>query len=181
MLDLISSISFFNGINLGFNIYKKYKHSNSIEEIFEFIRDCEENRSKFPFEIDGVVVKVNSFDQREILGSTSKYPRWAIAYKFKPENIGTTLNSISLQVGRTGAITPVANFEPILLAGTTVKRASIHNADFIETRDIRVGDYVFVEKGGDIIPKITDIDKSKRNHNSKKFEFPECKNKCNNL
>ena len=162
-----------NGKNLGFNIYKKYKHSNSIEEIFEFIRDCEENRSKFPFEIDGVVVKVNSFDQREILGSTSKYPRWAIAYKFKPENIGTTLNSISLQVGRTGAITPVANFEPILLAGTTVKRASIHNADFIETRDIRVGDYVFVEKGGDIIPKITDIDKSKRNHNSKKFEFPE--------
>ena len=161
------------GENLGFNIYKKYKHSNSIEEIFEFIRDCEENRSKFPFEIDGVVVKVNSFDQREILGSTSKYPRWAIAYKFKPENIGTTLNSISLQVGRTGAITPVANFEPIPLAGTTVKRASIHNADFIETMDIRVGDYVFVEKGGDIIPKITNIDKSKRNHNSKKFEFPE--------
>ena len=162
-----------NGKNLGFNIFKKYKHSNSIEEIFDFIRDCEEKRSDLPFEIDGVVVKVNDFYQREVLGFTSKFPRWAIAYKYKPENIGTILNSISLQVGRTGAITPVANLEPINLAGTIVRRASLHNADFIESMDIRIGDYVFVEKGGDIIPKITNIDKSKRGIDSIKYEFPE--------
>ncbi len=161
------------GQNLGFNIYKKYKHSNSIEEIFKFINECEQERDKFPFEIDGAVVKVNDFSQREILGNTSKYPKWAIAYKYKPKNRGTTLNSISLQVGRTGSITPVANFDPIDLAGTIVRRASIHNADFIETMDIRIGDYVFVEKGGDIIPKITKIDNSKRKKGSKKFEFPE--------
>ena len=162
-----------NGKNLGFNIFKKYKHSNSIEEIFDFIKDCEEKRSDLPFEIDGVVVKVNDFYQREVLGFTSKFPRWAIAYKYKPENIGTILNSISLQVGRTGAITPVANLEPINLAGTIVRRASLHNADFIESMDIRIGDFVFVEKGGDIIPKITNIDKSKRGQDSKKYEFPE--------
>ena len=162
-----------NGKNLGFNIFKKYKHSNSIEEIFDFISDCEEKRSDLPFEIDGVVVKVNDFYQREVLGFTSKFPRWAIAYKYKPENIGTILNSISLQVGRTGAITPVANLEPINLAGTIVRRASLHNADFIESMDIRIGDYVFVEKGGDIIPKITNIDKSKRGIDSIKYEFPE--------
>ena len=162
-----------NGKNLGFNIFKKYKHSNSIEDIFDFIKECEEKRSDLPFEIDGVVVKVNDFYQREVLGFTSKFPRWAIAYKYKPENIGTILNSISLQVGRTGAITPVANLEPINLAGTIVRRASLHNADFIESMDIRIGDYVFVEKGGDIIPKITNIDKSKRGIDSKKYEFPE--------
>ena len=162
-----------NGKNLGFNIFKKYMHSNSIEEIFDFIQDCEEKRSDLPFEIDGVVVKVNDFYQREVLGFTSKFPRWAIAYKYKPENIGTILNSISLQVGRTGAITPVANLEPINLSGTIVRRASLHNADFIESMDIRIGDFVFVEKGGDIIPKITNIDKSKRGENSKKYEFPE--------
>ena len=162
-----------NGKNLGFNIFKNYKHSNSIEDIFDFIKDCEEKRSDLPFEIDGVVVKVNDFYQREVLGFTSKFPRWAIAYKYKPENIGTILNSISLQVGRTGAITPVANLEPIDLAGTIVRRASLHNADFIESMDIRIGDFVFVEKGGDIIPKITNIDKSKRGEDSKKYEFPE--------
>ena len=162
-----------NGKNLGFNIFKKYKHSNSIEDIFDFIKECEEKRSDLPFEIDGVVVKVNDFYQREVLGFTSKFPRWAIAYKYKPENIGTILNSISLQVGRTGAITPVANLEPINLAGTIVRRASLHNADFIESMDIRIGDFVYVEKGGDIIPKITNIDKSKRDEDSKKYEFPQ--------
>ena len=167
-----------NGKNLGFNIHKEYKHSNSIEEIFEFINDCEEKRSDLPFEIDGAVVKVNNFYQREILGFTSKFPRWAIAYKYKPENIGTILNIISLQVGRTGAITPVANLDPINLAGTIVKRASIHNADFIETMDIRIGDFVYVEKGGDIIPKITNIDKLKRSRDSKKFKFPEYCPEC---
>jgi DNA ligase (NAD+) len=116
--------------------------------------------------------------EREILGFTSKFPRWAIAYKYKPENIGTILNSISLQVGRTGAITPVANLEPINLAGTIVRRASLHNADFIETMDIRIGDFVYVEKGGDIIPKITNIDKLKRSRDSKKFKFPEYCPEC---
>jgi DNA ligase (NAD+) len=164
--------------NIGFNVFQNYMHSDSIEEIFEFIQHWEKNRSKLPFEIDGVVLKVNDFYQREVLGYTSKFPRWAIAYKFKPENTGTRLNSISFQVGRTGSITPVANLEPVNLAGTIVKRASLHNADFIQSMDIRVGDFVYVEKGGDIIPKITNIDKSKRAVDSKKFEFPEYCPEC---
>ena len=164
--------------NIGFNIFQNYMHGDSIEEIFEFIQHWEKNRSELPFEIDGVVLKVNDFYQREVLGFTSKFPRWAMAYKFKPENTGTRLNSISFQVGRTGSITPVANLEPVNLAGTIVKRASLHNADFIESMDIRVGDYVYVEKGGDIIPKITNVDKSKRAVDSKKFEFPEYCPEC---
>ncbi|MBA4738630.1 MAG: NAD-dependent DNA ligase LigA [Flavobacteriaceae bacterium] len=164
--------------NIGFNVFQNHMHSDSIEEIFEFIQHWEKNRSELPFEIDGVVLKVNDFYQREILGFTSKFPRWAMAYKFKPENTGTSLNSISFQVGRTGSITPVANLEPVNLAGTIVKRASLHNADFIESMDIRVGDYVYVEKGGDIIPKITNVDKSKRAVDSKKFEFPEYCPEC---
>ena len=162
----------------GFNIYNNYKHSSSLDEIFEFIQHWEKNRLELPFEIDGVVLKVNDFYQREVLGFTSKFPRWAMAYKFKPENTGTILNSISFQVGRTGSITPVANLKPVDLAGTIVKRASLHNADFIQTMDIRTGDYVFVEKGGDIIPKITNVDTNKRNEDSEKFHFieecPEC-------
>ena len=171
--------------NIGFNVFQNYMHSDSIEEIFEFIQKWEKNRSELPFEIDGVVLKVNDFYQREVLGFTSKFPRWAMAYKFKPENTGTRLNSISFQVGRTGSITPVANLEPVNLAGTIVKRASLHNADFIESMDIRVGDFVYVEKGGDIIPKITNVDKSKRAVDSKKFEFPkycpECGSKLHRL
>ena len=167
-----------NAKNMGFNIYEKYKYSDSIEEIFEFIQYWEKNRSNLPFEIDGVVLKVNDFYQREILGFTSKFPRWAMAYKYKPENIGTILNSISFQVGRTGSITPVANLDPVNLAGTVVKRASLHNADFIEKMDIRIGDYVYVEKGGDIIPKITKVDKSRRKEDSEKFEFPEYCPEC---
>ncbi len=164
--------------NIGFNVFQNHMHSDSIEEIFEFIQHWEKNRSELPFEIDGVVLKVNDFYQREILGFTSKFPRWAMAYKFKPENTGTSLHSISFQVGRTGSITPVANLEPVNLAGTIVKRASLHNADFIESMDIRVGDFVYVEKGGDIIPKITNVDKSKRAVDSKKFEFPEYCPEC---
>ncbi len=171
--------------NIGFNVFQNHMHSDSIEEIFEFIQHWEKNRSELPFEIDGVVLKVNDFYQREVLGFTSKFPRWAMAYKFKPENTGTRLNSISFQVGRTGSITPVANLEPVNLAGTIVKRASLHNADFIESMDIRVGDFVYVEKGGDIIPKITNVDKSKRAVDSKKFEFPkhcpECGSKLHRL
>ena len=167
-----------NAKNMGFNIYEKYKYSDSIEEIFEFIQYWEKNRSNLPFEIDGVVIKVNDFFQREILGFTSKFPRWAMAYKYKPENTGTILNSISFQVGRTGSITPVANLDPVNLAGTVVKRASLHNADFIEKMDIIIGDYVYVEKGGDIIPKITKVDKSRRKEDSEKFEFPEYCPEC---
>ena len=167
-----------NAKSYGFNIYENYKCSDSLDEIFQFIQYWEKNRSKLPFEIDGVVLKVNDFYQREILGFTSKFPRWAMAYKFKPENAGTYLNSITFQVGRTGSITPVANLSPVNLAGTVVKRASLHNADFIDSMDIREGDFVFVEKGGDIIPKITGIDKSKRKQDSVKFNFithcPEC-------
>ena len=167
-----------NAKSFGFNIYDNYKCSSSLDEIFEFIEYWEKNRLNLPFEIDGVVLKVNDFYQREVLGFTSKFPRWAMAYKFKPENTGTRLNSISFQVGRTGSITPVANLEPVNLAGTIVKRASLHNADFIETMDIRIGDYVYVEKGGDIIPKITNVDISKRSLDSKKFEFPEYCPEC---
>ena len=167
-----------NSKSFGFNIYDNYKFSNSLNEIFDFIEYWEKNRLNLPFEIDGVVLKVNDFYQREVLGFTSKFPRWAMAYKFKPENTGTRLNSISFQVGRTGSITPVANLEPVNLAGTIVKRASLHNADFIETMDIRIGDYVYVEKGGDIIPKITNVNISKRSLDSEKFEFPEYCPEC---
>ncbi len=131
---------------------------NSLEGIMSFIEHWNTARFQLPFEIDGVVIKVNNYAQQEELGLTAKSPRWAIAYKFKAETARTRLNSITYQVGRTGAITPVANLEPVQLAGTTVKRASLHNADQIERLDIRQGDYVFVEKGGEIIPKVTGVD-----------------------
>lgn len=134
------------------------KLTNSIEEIMQFIEYWDKERKNLPFEIDGVVIKVNNFLQQEELGFTAKSPRWAIAYKFKAEAAHTILESISYQVGRTGAITPVANLGPVLLAGTTVKRASLHNADQIEKLDLRVGDLVSVEKGGEIIPKVTAVD-----------------------
>ena len=148
--------------NWGFKVPKEAKLANDLEEVFEFINYWDIHRHQLPFETDGVVVKVNSFQHQEELGYTAKSPRWAIAYKFKSEQVATKLNSISYQVGRTGAITPVANLEPIQLAGTIVKRASLHNADQIEKLDIRIGDIVFVEKGGEIIPKIIAVDLSKR-------------------
>ncbi len=135
---------------------------DTIEQIMGFVEYWDKQRSKLPFEIDGVVVKVNNYRIQEELGFTAKSPRWAISFKFKAEAALTRLNEITYQVGRTGAITPVANLEPVLLAGTTVKRASLHNADQIEKLDIRVGDYVYVEKGGEIIPKITGVELSKR-------------------
>ena len=170
-----------NAGKLGFNIFKEFSISQSLEDIFKFIKYWENKRSELPFEIDGAVVKVNDYVQRDKLGYTSKFPRWAMAYKFKPEEIGTRLNSISFQVGRTGSITPVANLEPVELAGTVVKRASLHNSDFIKKLDIRVGDYVYIEKGGDIIPKITKVNQSLRPVNSLALNFitncPECGNK----
>lgn len=138
--------------------FRYIEKANSIEEIMSFIEYWNTERHNLPFEIDGVVIKVNSYSQQEELGMTAKSPRWAIAYKFKAETVRTLLEKITYQVGRTGAVTPVANLRPIQLAGTTVKRASLHNADQIERLDIREGDFVFVEKGGEIIPKVVGVD-----------------------
>lgn len=148
--------------SFGFKVPKEAKLVKNVDEIFEFIDYWNIHRHELPYETDGVVVKVNNLHYQDELGYTSKAPRWAIAYKFKAEQVSTKLNSISYQVGRTGAITPVANLEPVQLAGTIVKRASLHNADQIEKLDIRVGDEVFVEKGGEIIPKIIGVDFTKR-------------------
>ena len=162
----------------GFKAPKEAKLAHNLEEVFEFIDYWDTHRHNLPYETDGVVVKVNSFNYQDELGFTAKSPRWAIAYKFKSEQVSTKLNSISYQVGRTGAITPVANLEPVQLAGTIVKRASLHNADQIEKLDIRVGDTVFVEKGGEIIPKIIAVDLSKRPENTEPTKYithcPEC-------
>lgn len=162
----------------GFKVPKAAKLSNSLDEVFEFIDHWDVHRFQLPYETDGVVIKVNDLRQQEELGYTAKSPRWAIAYKFKSAQVSTRLNSISYQVGRTGAITPVANLEPVELAGTTVKRASLHNADQIEKLDVRIGDEVFVEKGGEIIPKIIAADLTKRPLHSEPIKYithcPEC-------
>ncbi|WP_428225745.1 NAD-dependent DNA ligase LigA [Flavobacterium sp.] len=162
----------------GFKVPAQSRLANSMDEVFEFIAYWDTHRHELPYETDGVVIKVNDLHQQEELGYTAKSPRWAIAYKFKAEQVATVLHSISYQVGRTGAITPVANLEPVQLAGTVVKRASLHNADQIEKLDIRIGDEVFVEKGGEIIPKIVGVDTSKRANDSKATQYithcPEC-------
>ena len=162
----------------GFKVPEAAKLVNSIDEVLEFIEYWNIHRHDLPYETDGVVIKVNNLQQQEELGYTAKAPRWAMAYKFKAEQVSTRLNSIVYQVGRTGAITPVANLEPVELAGTTVKRASLHNADQIKKLDIRVGDTVYVEKGGEIIPKILGVDLSKRPLNSEPTRYitqcPEC-------
>lgn len=162
----------------GFKISPYTKLCSSMDAVFEFINQWDKKRDELPFDIDGIVIKVNSFKQQQQLGFTAKSPRWAIAYKFKAERVSTVLESISYQVGRTGAITPVANLKPVLLAGTTVKRASLHNADIIEKLDVRIGDHVFVEKGGEIIPKIVGVDLVKRNPHSHHVKYithcPEC-------
>jgi DNA ligase (NAD+) len=163
----------------GFNVPKEAKLTKSIDEVFAYINYWDEHRHGLPYETDGVVIKVNSLQHQEELGYTAKSPRWAMAYKFKAERVSTILNQITYQVGRTGAITPVANLDPVQLAGTTVKRASLHNADQIEKLDIREGDVVFVEKGGEIIPKIIGVDLKKRDLESSQptvylKECPEC-------
>ena len=162
----------------GFKVPKEAQLANTIEEVFEYIDYWDTHRHNLPYETDGVVIKVNNLHQQDELGYTAKSPRWAMAYKFKAEQVSTKLNSISYQVGRTGSITPVANLEPVQLAGTIVKRASLHNADQIEKLDIRIGDTVFVEKGGEIIPKIIGVDLSKRPTDSEKTTYishcPEC-------
>jgi DNA ligase (NAD+) len=146
----------------GFKVSEKSKLCKGIEEVFAFIDHWDKERYKLPYDIDGIVIKLNSYAYQEQLGMTAKSPRWAVAYKYKAAQVSTVLESISYQVGRTGAITPVANLKPVLLAGTTVKRASLHNADIISKLDVRIGDTVFVEKGGEIIPKIISVDTTKR-------------------
>ena len=162
----------------GFKVPEIAKKVNSIDAVLEFISHWDIHRHDLPYETDGVVIKVNDLQQQEELGYTAKAPRWALAYKFKAEQASTRLNKITYQVGRTGAITPVANLEPVELAGTTVKRASLHNADQIEKLDIREGDIVFVEKGGEIIPKIIAVDLSQRPAGSQPTQYithcPEC-------
>ena len=163
----------------GFNVSKNYTKVKSIDKVYEFVNYWEENRNKLPYDIDGIVIKVNNFLQQATLGYTSKFPRWALAYKFKPDQAQTKLLSISYQVGRTGSITPVANLNPVELAGTVVKRASLHNSDFINKMDLRINDFVYLEKGGDIIPKIVGIVKEKRTNDSPPIDYisscPECK------
>lgn len=162
----------------GFNISNYMALCNDVADIENFINYWDEKRKELPFDIDGIVIKVNNFKQREILGFTAKSPRWAIAYKFKAEEARTQLLSVDFQVGRHGTITPVANLEPVQLAGTIVKRATLHNADFIEQLDLHYDDIVSVEKGGEIIPKITSVDLNQRNDGSQKVTFithcPEC-------
>ena len=167
-----------NARKVGFKVPDTIALATSIDEVFDFVNYWDVKRHDLPYETDGVVIKVNNLQQQEELGYTAKAPRWAIAYKFKAEQVSTILNEITYQVGRTGAITPVANLEPVQLAGTTVKRASLHNADQIEKLDIRVGDTVFVEKGGEIIPKIIAVNFTKRPENSEPTKYatncPEC-------
>jgi DNA ligase (NAD+) len=162
----------------GFKVSDHSKLLNNIQEVLEFINYWDKERNNLPFDIDGIVIKVNDYKQQLQLGFTAKSPRWAIAYKYKAEQVSTELMSIAYQVGRTGAITPVANLKPVSLGGTTVKRASLHNADIIEKLDVRVGDFVFVEKGGEIIPKIIGVDLTKRKAGTHKTQYithcPEC-------
>jgi DNA ligase (NAD+) len=167
-----------NARGVGFKVPRTIKLAKSIDEVFDFVNYWDVERHHLAYETDGIVIKVNNLQQQEELGYTAKAPRWAIAYKFKAAQVATVLNKISYQVGRTGAITPVANLEPVQLAGTTVKRASLHNADQIERLDIRENDTVFVEKGGEIIPKIIAVDLTKRPENSAHTNYatncPEC-------
>jgi DNA ligase (NAD+) len=160
----------------GFKVPSQAKLAKNMQEVLDYISYWDVHRHDLPYETDGVVIKVNSLQHQDELGYTAKSPRWAMAYKFKSEQVSTRLNSISYQVGRTGAITPVANLEPVQLAGSIVKRASLHNADQIEKLDIRVGDVVFVEKGGEIIPKIIAV--AQRGHEAEPTKYisqcPEC-------
>lgn len=165
----------------GFKISDAMRVCKSLDEIMEFIHYWDVNRKTLPVATDGIVLKVNSLEQQKNLGYTAKSPRWAIAYKYQAEKALTRLNTVSYQVGRTGAVTPVANLDPVLLSGTTVKRASLHNADIIESLDLHIGDMVYVEKGGEIIPKITAVELSLRTSNGEKIHFiencPECDTK----
>ena len=163
----------------GFKISEHTRKCRNLQEIFDFLHEWNVKRKELPVATDGVVIKINSSRIQQELGFTAKSPRWAIAYKFKAERVSTTMNSVSYQVGRTGAVTPVANLKPVLLAGTVVKRATLHNADVIKTLDLHMGDTVFVEKGGEIIPKIVSVDLSGRHPMSEPIQFIERCPECN--
>ncbi|OPZ97453.1 MAG: DNA ligase [Bacteroidetes bacterium ADurb.Bin408] len=150
----------------------------TFNEVLDYIKFWDKERATLPFDIDGIVVKVNDYYKQELLGYTAKSPRWAVAYKFRPEQQSTKIVSVDFQVGRTGAVTPVVNLEPVLLSGTVVKRATLHNADFMEKLGLRKNDYVFVEKGGEIIPKVTEVDLSKRTKEEEPYKFPEYCPEC---
>jgi len=164
---------------LGFPVNKNHRLCKNIDEVLEFCSEWEKKRDNLPYDIDGVVIKVNSLQQQEILGSIAKSPRWAIAYKFEAKKALTKLKNIILQVGRVGTITPVADLEPVFLAGSTISRATLHNENFIKENDIRIGDYVWIEKGGDVIPKVISIEPSKREKTLKPFTMPEKCPVCN--
>ncbi|MBN1634049.1 MAG: NAD-dependent DNA ligase LigA [Ignavibacteria bacterium] len=164
---------------LKFPVNKYYKKLNGINEVKEYCDRIEEIRDTLPYEIDGVVVKIDSLRQQETAGYTSKSPKWAIAYKFKAKQKTTRINRITLQVGRTGTITPVAELEPVFLAGSTISRATLHNFDEIRRKDIREGDIAVIEKGGDVIPKVVEIIKEKREAGSREFPIPELCPVCN--
>jgi DNA ligase (NAD+) len=163
---------------IGFNVPDYFKVTSTIQGVLKFIEEWKDKRFNLPLETDGIVIKLNSYEQQKRLGNTAKSPRWAISYKFKAEQASTSLETITYQVGRTGSITPVANLAAVSLAGTTVRRASLHNANEIERLDLCENDFVFVEKGGEIIPKVVGVDLNQRKSNAKKVEFithcPEC-------
>ncbi len=158
---------------MGFPINPGFKLCKNVDEVFEFIEELKQQRDALEFQIDGVVIKVDLLRQQEYLGMVARSPRWAIAYKYTAESAETVLNSIFLQVGRTGAVTPVAELEPVFLAGSTISRATLHNFDFIKEKDIREGDFVLIEKGGDVIPKVTAVVLEKRKDDSVPYQFQE--------
>ena len=164
---------------LRFPVNEHYKKVKNIEEVKKYCEEIEQMREELHYEIDGVVVKINSLKQQEEIGTVTKSPRWAIAYKFKAKQQITKLKDITCQVGRVGTITPVAELEPVFLAGSTISRATLHNFDEIERLDIRIGDYVKIEKGGDVIPKVVEVVKKERPKNTKKFKIPERCPVCN--
>ncbi|HPI39039.1 MAG TPA: NAD-dependent DNA ligase LigA [Ignavibacteriaceae bacterium] len=166
---------------LGFRTNSEFKLCRSIDEVLEYCRELEEKRDKLPYEVDGAVIKVNSLKQQKLLGNIAKSPRWAVAYKFKAKQASTKLKKITWQVGRTGTITPVAELEPVFLAGSTISRATLHNFDEIQRKDIRTGDIVIIEKGGDVIPKVVEVDLSKRDKNSKHETPPSNCPVCNSV
>jgi len=159
--------------HLGFPVSEHIKSCNDIERIFDYINSWETKRNELPFQIDGIVIKVDNLQQQRILGTVARSPRWAIAYKYEAESTETILLDIKLQVGRMGTVTPVAVLEPVFLAGSTISRATLHNADFIDELDCRIGDTVVIQKGGEVIPKVVSVVLSKRPYDSKKFVFPE--------
>ncbi|MCK6542608.1 NAD-dependent DNA ligase LigA [bacterium] len=158
--------------SLHFPVMKTYRVCKTLDEVFAFCEEWEAKRDTLPFEIDGAVIKVNAFRQQETLGATAKSPRWAIAYKFKAQKVETRVRDIVLQVGRTGTVSPVAELEPVFLAGSTISRVTLHNEDFLQEKDIRIGDTVRIEKGGDVIPKITEVVFDKRPAEAHVFRFP---------